>query len=330
MTLFDFQRQFPDDTACLTYLEKQRWGDDASKRSCPNCGSAKSYSFTTRKLYKCAACRKQFTATVGTVFEGSHIPLQKWFYAAFLNTSLKKGISSIQLAKYLGITQKSAWFMLQRIRYGFEYSGDQTLLSDIVEMDEAYIGGAEKNKHASKRTPGTRGRGSMYTKTPVVGMLQRGGEVRLVRTETTDTHTIHRLVKENIDPAATVMSDSYKPYRLIEKQLGYKSLRVDHASGEYVRDDVHTNSIENTWAHLKLSIRAIYMGVSDKHMQRYCYEFAFRYNRRDMDDGQRFIEWFRHCNGRLLYRTLIGKPVKIRRPVLPMPTVWELPELSEW
>jgi transposase-like protein len=141
MNIFTIQQQFPNDEICLTFLEVQRWGENHEKRACPHCGAVKTYQFSDKKLYKCAVCRKQFTATVSTIFEGSHVPLHKWFWAIFLNTSLKKGLSSVQLSKYLSITQKTAWFMLQRIRYGLEISGSADLLANIVEVDETYVGG---------------------------------------------------------------------------------------------------------------------------------------------------------------------------------------------
>jgi transposase-like protein len=134
--IFTIQQQLPNDEVCVTFLEVQRWGENHERRICPHCGNVETYQFANKKLYKCAACRKQFTVTVGTVFEGSRILLHKWFWAVFLNTSLKKGISSVQLSKYLSITQKTAWFMLHRIHHGVEASGSSGLLSSIVEIDE--------------------------------------------------------------------------------------------------------------------------------------------------------------------------------------------------
>ena len=294
MTLFDFQRQFPDDATCIAFLEKQRWGENGEKRFCPHCGATRTYKYASGKLYKCGECRKQFTATVGTIFEGSHIPLQKWFYAAFLNTSLKKGISSIQLAKYLGITQKSAWFMLQRIRYGLEVSGGKNLLgtTNPVEIDETYIGGVQKGKNIT-----------VQDKAAVFGAVERNGNVKLKHVKSTGSRVLLPEIAKSVQHGATIYSDQWQAYRTLDR-IGYVHDSVNHSISEFGRGIVNTNTIEGTWAHLKLSLKAIYMGVSKKHLQLYCSEYAFRFNRRDMDDGARFTDWFDYCNGRLTYKTL--------------------------
>ena len=297
MSLFAFQQQFPDEAACLQFLETQRWGEDSKNRYCPHCGSLKSYKFADGKLFKCGDCRKKFTVKVGTMFSDSHVPLQKWFYAIYLNTSLKKGISSIQLAKYLGITQKTAWFMLQRIRYSVEQSGHSDLLGNIVEADETYVGG--------KKHDGIRGRGASG-KTPVVGIAERKGEIRLAVTEDTTANTLDKVITDNVASGATVMTDEYRPYNHVTR-LGYEHRRVNHGAKNFVIGENHTNTIEGAWSHLKLSIRAIYIGVSPKHLQKYCAEYEYRYNTRSLKDGERFDKWFGFVNGEnLTYKKLVG------------------------
>lgn len=294
MSLLAFQNQFPDESSCLEFLEAQRW---ANGRYCPHCGSLKSYKFADGKLFKCGDCRKKFTVKVGTIFSDSHIPLQKWFYAIYLNTSLKKGISSIQLAKYLGTTQKTAWFMLQRIRYSVENAGRGDLLGNIVEADETYVGG---KKHDGKRGRGASG------KTPVVGIAERKGEIRLEVTANTKAVILDKIITENVKPGSTVMTDEYRPYSHVTK-LGYEHRRVNHSNKDFVIGQNHTNTIEGAWSHLKLSIQAIYIGVSPKHLQKYCAEYEYRYNTRELKDDERFDKWFGFVNGmNLTYRNLIG------------------------
>lgn len=231
------------------------------------------------------------------MFSDSHIPLQKWFYAIYLNTSLKKGISSIQLAKYLDITQKTAWFMLQHIRHSVEKAGRGDLLGNIVEADETYVGG--------KKHDGMRGRGASG-KTPVVGIAERKGEIRLAVTEDTKAVTLNKVITDNVKPGSIVMTDEYRPYNNVT-HWGYKHRRVNHASKSFVVGQKHTNTIEGAWSHLKLSLRAIYIGVSPKHLQKYCAEYEYRYNTRSLKDDERFDKWFGFVNGKnLAYKQLIG------------------------
>ena len=260
---------------------------------------------------KCASCRDMFTVRMGSIFEESPVPLQKWFLAIYLCTSLKKGVSSIQLSKYIGVTQKTAWFMLQRIRHVFE-TGSFEKLTGEVEMDEAYIGGSDKNKHHSKKLKTRTGKGaqgfaSKNDKTPVVGMVERGGRLIAVATENTGSATLMNLARKNIDIDATIYTDEHMPYRTLPK-IGFKHASVNHGAKEFVNGMASTNTAESFWSHLKRGIDGIYHHVSAKHLQLYCDEYTFRWNTRGMTDGERFEAWFDNINGkRLMYKSLTNK-----------------------
>lgn len=294
LNLIDFYNQFNDEQACRDYLEKARWGDDIT---CPKCGVVgESYKYTDGKLFKCGACRKQFTVRVGSIFEDSKLPLQKWFLAIYLATSLKKGISSIQLSKYLGITQKSAWFMLHRIRYAVAYESLNTpQMGGDVEIDETYVGG--------KRRGSKRGRGGEH-KTSVVGIVEREGSVRTYATADTKTATVAPLVRSNVSIEATIHTDEYPVYNVLDR-MGYDHTKVNHSAKEWVHNANHTNTIEGFWSHLKRGIDGVYHHVSRKHLQAYCDEYQYRYNTRELNDFERFEDWFNNITKRMTYGGLV-------------------------
>jgi len=315
----------PTEKACREYLAKQRWVD--GKAICPYCGHGKCYSIEDGERYKCASkeCYKRFKITVGTIFEASNIPLSKWFTAIYLVTAHKKGISSYQLAKDIGVTQKSGWFLLHRIR---EIMKPKHLhkLDNIVEVDEVYIGGKVSNMSKTKRKK-LRDEGQTYsTKAMVIGMLERGGSLRLIPIAgTNNTQAIQPTVKNNVDTDAVVITDSLTSYNgLGDVYAGHEV--VNHTGHEYVRDKVfHTNSIEGAFSLLKRSIYGIYHQVTPKHLSRYCDETMFRYNLRGMNDAARFSYSLTQSEGRLRYSELVLKPVKESKILLPRNT----PDLSK-
>lgn len=290
MNLIDFQKRFSSEAVCLEYLEQMRWPEH---RYCPHCGSLKNYKFKDGKLFKCGDCRKQFTVKVGTIFSDSKIPLEKWFMAIYVSTSLKKGISSIQLSKYIGVTQKSAWFMLQRIRYALEVSGSSSLLEGSIEVDETYIGG--KRKLVQKYD----------NKSVVFGMVERGGRAKMKHVKSSGSRVLLPQVQASVKVNSTVYSDEWGAYKTLPK-LGYPHKTVKHYNLEFKRGNAHTNTVEGLWSHFKRGIDGIYIHVSPKHLQKYCSEYEYRYNTRDLTDIDRFSQWFGYSLCRLRYNDLIG------------------------
>lgn len=277
-----------------------RWRDGAY---CPYCGSTKVYNFKDNKTHKCGDCRQRFSVKVGTIFEDSKISLRKWFIAIYLITSHSKGISSVQLAKDLGVTQKTAWFMLHRLRHAAKTKAFNAPLKNTVEVDETYIGGKEKNKHADKRTPGTQGRNTQ-TKTPVLGMVERGGNVRLVRITDIKRESIQEQVLKHVAIGSKVMTDEFRSYLGLSSFYVHDS--VSHGEGEYVKGESHTNTIEGFFALLKRGIVGIYHFISVKHLERYLDEFSFRYNLRKGKNGVGFKALLGQCEGRLTWKALVA------------------------
>jgi transposase-like protein len=299
-SLLDLSNKFPNELSCIEFFSNARWGD---KPVCVHCGSSrKIYKVAGGKLYKCADCRKQFSVRIGTIFEDSALPLRKWFMAIYLLMAHKKGISSVQLAKDISVTQRTAWFMLHRIRHAVKTKSFEKKLTGTIEADETYIGGKESNKHMDKRTPYTQGR-STKTKTAIFGIAQRDGIVSAQTVEHVNHDTVKKILLDQVDPNADIMTDELNSYNGIGKH--FKSHNsINHGSKEYVRGSIHTNGIESFWAILKRGIYGIYHHVSHKHLNRYVDEFEFRYNSRELKDSDRFSMTLSHLQGRLLYVNL--------------------------
>lgn len=302
--LVEVMMHFSNQETCKEYLENIRWKGNIT---CPVCEGEKVYILKKSFTYKCAnkECKQNiFSVTKGTIFENSPIPLQKWFAAIWLMTSHKKGISSLQLHRDLGISQPSCWFMAHRIRHAIRTKSFNKPLEGIVEADESYFGGRNKNRHAHKRVAFSQGR-STKDKTAVFGLLERGGQVVAMRVENTSGRVLKPLIVKNVVKGASVMTDEWTAYKGLHTEFNHKFVR--HGSGEYVIGDCHTNTIEGFWSLLKRGIIGIYHSVTQTHLDKYLDEFEFRYNTINSSDSERFVKMLSLAECRLTYNQLTAK-----------------------
>ena len=276
--LLELLERFPTEEACVAHLCELRWPD--GEKICPYCGENHIYTRSDGR-FRCKACQRNFSVKVGTIFESSRVPLQKWFIGIWLFMSNRKGISSYALARQIGVSQKTAWFMLQRIRLVNYNMGIGLPLDGVVEVDETYFGGREKNKHRDKKLGDRWPEG----KTPVMGIKQRDGMVRLEQVDNTTDETMKYFVSRNAKIGATLYSDEHQGYK--EVGMAYDHDTVRHSAKEYGRGEVHTNSIESVWAVCKRGYMGIYHHWSRRHTWLYAAEFEARLNLRDEKDGAR-------------------------------------------
>jgi transposase-like protein len=294
---------FHDEAAAFAHLESILWPNGPV---CPHCGSISGKHYDLRKtrlgLRKCSDCRKQFTVKVGTVFESAHIPLNKMLQAVYLLTSSKKGISSHQLHRVLEVQYKTAWFLSHRIREALR-SGELAPMGGaggVVEADETYFGDKEV---VTKRTK--RGKSGLASKRAVVSLVERGGSVRSFHVERATKETVSKIVRENVDKETKLYTDESRLYTEVGKDFAAHE-SVNHTGKEYVRGDVHTNTVEGYYSIFKRGMRGIYQHCSEKHLHRYLAEFDFRYNNRsargceDQERAERALEGIK--GKRLTYR----------------------------
>jgi len=293
-SILELIQAFPDQQSCIDHLEALRWNGNVVS---PFDAESKVYNCKGNK-YKCKNTGKYFNVKTNTIFDNTKIDLQKWFLAIWLVTSHKKGISSLQLGRDLNITQKSAWFMLSRIRQCFGIDND-TKLDNEVEADETFVGGKNKNRHANKKT-----RGTSDDKEPVLGMVERGGKVVAKHVSDTTMETLTYEILSNVKETAKLYTDEYTSYARMKRV--YDHSVVKHSRHQYVQGRVHTNTIEGFWSLLKRGIFGIYHFTSKKHLQLYVDEFVFRYNSRKQPEAMRFNLFLKNIEKRITYKELIA------------------------
>jgi transposase-like protein len=304
-SLYAMFEAIPDEAAAIAHFTAIRWKNGAF---CPYCGSVRVYHFSDNKTHKCGDCRQRFSIKVGTIFEDTKIQLRKWLAAIWLITSHKKGIASTQLARDIGVTQKTAWFMLHRLRHAARTrSFNRPMGGDgrPVEVDETFIGGKAGNRPLSERVSRRATGEPPKPKAIVMGLLERGGDLRAGVVAGTSADDLETVVRHHVAEGAKVYTDEHRGYR--DLRNGYDHQTVAHRNEEYARGPVHTNSLEGFWSLLKRQIYGIHHWVSVKHLDQYVAEASWRYMLRERPDGQRVTTLLAQTDGRLTYNMLIGK-----------------------
>ncbi|MGA2232307.1 MAG: IS1595 family transposase [Tepidisphaeraceae bacterium] len=313
-TLLEATRYFADLDNAHKYLVGLRWADGVC---CPRCGSTHVSFVSTRRIWKCLNCpgHKQFSAKTGTIMEESPLSLDKWMVAIWLEANSKNSISSYELHRALGITQKSAWFVLHRVRAALKSGSLEKMGGNggIVEADETYVGGLAKNMHPAvrrRKISGSGGKAEANNKTAVMGLLDRHSTkphstVRAQVVQNVQRETLHSIIHKNVNPGSALYTDAWQPYRQLDPKFIHEF--IDHAEG-YVRGAVHTNGIENFWALFKRCIKGTHVSVEPFHLEAHVDSEAFRFNNRELNDGGRFVTAMKGIEGkRLTYKQLTGK-----------------------
>jgi transposase-like protein len=311
-TLQQAMKHFSDEQVCIDTVAALRWPNGPV---CPKCGNGEHYYLATQKRWKCKKCSKQFSVKVGTIFEDSPISLDKWLIALWLLVNCKNGVSSYEVARDLGITQKSAWFVMHRLRLALQNGSTLKLGGGEkeIEADESFIGGASRFMHADRRKRMITATG-VKDKAAAFGILERGGEVRVFAVPGRRKKALQGHIQEHVQEGSPVYTDAFMSYVGLNKRFQHKI--IDHAE-KYVEGRVHTNGLENFWSLLKRGLKGTYVSTEPFHLFRYLDEQAWRYNNRGskdnpVHDGERFLEALSHVPGkRLTFAEVTGKEGKI-------------------
>jgi transposase-like protein len=272
MNIIEVYQKFPTQQDCINHLEKVRWNNEPI---CPYCKSKNQTPMKKENRYHCNTCNTSYSVMVGTIFENTKLDFQKWFLAISLMLNAKKGISARQLARDIDVNKNTAWYVLMRLRNAMtEYS---QLLQGIIEVDETYIGGLNKNRHSDKKTKGGQGRGG-EDKTPVIGMKQRNGNIIAKKAKDVRSKTLNTFINAHVKPYSTLMTDEFRGYNKLSKKYNHQT--TNHSAGQYVNGQCHTNGMENFWSLLKRGIVGQYHYVTNQYLDKYITEFSFRQNNR--------------------------------------------------